>query len=43
MLVALGTVSFGRMVYNMLVNLFKALEQILLILLGWLLEGCLVK
>lgn len=43
MLVALGTVSFGRMVYNMLVNLFKALEQILLILLGWLSEGCLVK
>lgn len=32
MLAALGTVSLGRVVYIMLVNLFKALEQILLML-----------
>lgn len=43
MLVALSTVSLGRMIYNMLVNLFKALERILLILLGLLSAGCLVK
>lgn len=43
MLAALGTVSLGRVIYNMLLNLFKALEHILLILLGWLSASCLVK